>query len=452
MAQYDVIHIEKESGACSSKVENEEDRTEEVTKNADASLADINFSLHLDDKGQLFADKLKWSEKTKQQRIDEVLARQQPLTVKDKKGRTYVKPATIRKDAVTHINMILSGSHETMRDMLVNDAKNNTKNTLKWAVDNWNWLAKRAGGAENIVTFNVHCDETTTHIHATIVPMYNGRLNAKKFVNGSASLKDLRTQHAKEVGEKWGLERGVEGSIASHQTLRQFYRDLQRGQVKDIAQFRLRDVLTESEIAIMKHERIPQIVGTPPTFSRERWVQEQNKRLEKEFSDREKEFSDKMQESVQIITEKVNKTIREAVLSGNAAISQTIGERNKLRTENSQIRAKNYKLEQQNEELMKQLKARDVLQERAIQSLISFGKSRRTFIPDELRAALNGYFASMGTERPNPETTAELRKLYAQRLVIDCSHAVDRVELLKLEKAAHQIAADGHDYNRGLKL
>lgn len=446
MAQYDVVHIEKNKGGCSSKMEQEEDRTEAVTRNADSRLARLNFSLHLDSQGRLVSDKLKWSDKTKQQRIDEVLAKQQALTITDKKGRTYTKSAKIRKDAVTHFNLILSGSHETMMKMLADDVKNGTHNTVDWAADNWNWLAKRAGGAENIVTFNVHCDETTTHIQATIVPMYDGRLNGKKFVDGSADMTALRTEHAKEVGEKWGLERGVEGSKAEHQTLRQFYRDLHRGQVKDITL--LRDVLTESDIAkLMEHEQVPQIVGTPPIFGKEKWIQKQNEALETAHNNREKKVFEAVAKSVQTATEEANKAIKEAISEGNAAISQTVGERNKLRTENSQIRAKNAKLEKQNQELMKQIKAVDVLQERAVQSLISFGKSRRTFIPDELKADINNYIAAV-----NPKATAEHRKLFAQALVIDCIHAVDKAELLKLEKAAHEIAAEVHEQGRGLKV
>lgn len=446
MAQYDVVHVEKNHGTCSSKMEQEEDRTEAVTRNADPRLARLNFSLHLNAQGRLVSDKLKWTDKTKQQRIDEVLAKQGTLTITDKRGRTYTKSAKIRKDAVTHFNLILSGSHETMMKMLADDVKNGTKNTLQWAADNWNWLAERAGGAENIVTFNVHCDETTTHIQATIVPMYNGRLNGKKFVDGSADMKALRTDHANRVGEKWGLERGVEGSKAEHQTLRQFYRDLHRGNVKDITL--LRDILTEDDIAkLMADEQIPQIVGTPPVFGKGKWVQEQNEQLETAYNNREKKVFEAVAKSVQTATEEANKTIKEAISEGNAAISQTVGERNKLRTENSQIRAKNAKLEKQNQELMKQIKSMDVLQERAVQSLISFGKSRRTFIPDELKADINNYIAAV-----NPKATAEHRKLFAQALVIDCIHAVDGTELKKLEEAAHQIAADVPTIQRGLKI
>lgn len=446
MAQYDVVHIEKNKGGCSSKMEQEEDRTEAVTRNADPRLARLNFSLHLDAKGELVSDVLKWSDKTKQQRIDEVLSKQQALTITDKKGRTYTKSAKIRKDAVTHFNLILSGSHETMTEMLANDIKNGTHNTVQWAADNWFWLAERAGGAENIVTFNVHCDETTTHIQATIVPMYNGRLNGKKFVDGSADMTSLRSDHAERVGKKWGLERGVEGSKAEHQTLRQFYRDLHRGKVKDITL--LRDVLTEEDIAkLMEHEQIPQIVGTPPVFGKGQWVQQQNEQLETAHNNREKKVYEAVAKSVKSATEEANKAIKEAISEGNAAISQTVGERNKLRTENSQIRAKNAKLEKQNQQLMKQVKAMDVLQERAVQSLISFGKSQRTMIPDALVADINNYIAAV-----NPRATAEHRRLFVQALVIDCIHAVDNSELKKLEEAAHQIAADVPSQQKGIKF
>lgn len=104
------------------------------------------------------------------------------------------------------------------------------------------------------------------------------------------------------------------------------------------------------------------------------------------------------------------------------------------------------RLKNQNKNLMEKLKAMDVLQERAVQSLINFGKSRRTFIPDELKADINNYMAAV-----NPKATAEHRRLFAQALVIDCIYAVDSTELEKLEEAAHQIAADVPGQNRGMK-
>lgn len=446
MAQYDVVHIEKNKGGCSSKMEQEEDRTEAVTRNADARLAHLNFSIHLNEQGELMFDKLKWSDKTKQQRIDDVLAKQQALSITDKNGRTYTKSAKIRKDAVTHFNLILSGSHETMMKMLEDDIKKGTTKTREWALDNWEWLAKRAGGAENIVTFNVHCDETTTHIQATIVPMYDGRLNGKRFVDGSADMTALRTEHAKEVGEKWGLERGVEGSKAEHQTLRQFYRDLHRGSIKKITL--LRDVLTESDIAnLMEHEQVPQIVGTPPVFGKDKWVQQQNEQLETAHNKREKKLFEAVSKSVQEATTEANQTIKEAISGAETAISQIIGERNRLRTINSQQKAKNEQLEKQNKKLMKQINAVDVLQERAVQSLIDFGKSRKTFIPDGLKADINNYIAAI-----NSKATIEHRKLFAQALVIDCIYAVNHDELLKLEAAAHEIAAEEQELKRSRGL
>ena len=100
-------------------------------------------------------------------------------------------------------------------------------------------------------------------------------------------------------------------------------------------------------------------------------------------------------------------------------------------------------LQDKNKKLMEKIKAMDVLQERAVQTLIDFGKSRRTFVHNELRAAINNYIAAV-----NPKATVEHRKLFAQALVIDCIHAVNHDELLKLEAAAHEIANEGNELSR----
>lgn len=120
---------------------------------------------------------------------------------------------------------------------------------------------------------------------------------------------------------------------------------------------------------------------------------------------------------------------------------------NKIYLNNIHITSENQKIKNNNKKLMEQIKSLDMLQERAVQSLISFGKSRMTLIPDALKANLNNYFAAI-----NPKATSEHRRLFAQALVIDCIYAVDSIELKKLEKAAHEIAADVPVVNRGVKL
>jgi hypothetical protein len=109
------------------------------------------------------------------------------------------------------------------------------------------WL-KNTFGTENIVSAVLHLDEKTPHIHATVVPIVTGERRKaqkepsetkKKYKKKPANaarlcaddvmvrnkLKEYQDTYA-EVMQKYGLQRGVEGSEARHITTQQYYRDL----------------------------------------------------------------------------------------------------------------------------------------------------------------------------------------------------------------------------------
>jgi hypothetical protein len=84
------------------------------------------------------------------------------------------------------------------------------------------WL-KELHGAENVVATTVHHDETSPHLVAYVVPLdQDGKLNAKSFLGGKAKLTAMQTDFAKAV-KRHGLERGIEGSKAKHQSIRDYY-------------------------------------------------------------------------------------------------------------------------------------------------------------------------------------------------------------------------------------
>lgn len=91
------------------------------------------------------------------------------------------------------------------------------------------WLKARHG-AENVVATAVHRDETSPHLVAYVVPLDDqGKLNAKTFLGGKAKLSAMQTAFALDVGQKHGLERGIEGSKATHQSIKQYYAALDQG-------------------------------------------------------------------------------------------------------------------------------------------------------------------------------------------------------------------------------
>ena len=77
-----------------------------------------------------------------------------------------------------------------------------------------NFIARQMG-KENIISAVVHKDETSPHIHINVVPITpDNRLCAKYYFNGKMS--EWQTKVYEEVGRKWNLERGKEGSDAKH--------------------------------------------------------------------------------------------------------------------------------------------------------------------------------------------------------------------------------------------
>lgn len=85
------------------------------------------------------------------------------------------------------------------------------------------WWLIDLHGADNVIFSAVHRDETRPHLVAYVVPIHAGRLSAKHWLGGKAILSTLQTDFAKAVGQRFGLERGLEGSTARHTTVKQFY-------------------------------------------------------------------------------------------------------------------------------------------------------------------------------------------------------------------------------------
>lgn len=121
-------------------------------------------------------------------------------------------PEKRRSDAVLCIEYLITASPEHFQR---DDGR-------QYFEDAKRWLEERHG-AENIVSTHVHRDETTPHLVAYVVPLKDGKLNAKHFLGGKVALREMQTEFAQSVGLKHGLDRGVEGSKANHQTIQEYY-------------------------------------------------------------------------------------------------------------------------------------------------------------------------------------------------------------------------------------
>jgi hypothetical protein len=90
-----------------------------------------------------------------------------------------------------------------------------------WAKKSLQW-AKQRYGEDNVVSATLHLDEKTPHLHIAVVPLVNGKLNARHLFGGREKLSSMQDDYAKAM-EGFGLERGVKGSKAKHIDIQKFY-------------------------------------------------------------------------------------------------------------------------------------------------------------------------------------------------------------------------------------
>lgn len=123
------------------------------------------------------------------------------------------KTKTVRKDAVLLCNFVVTSDHEFFQRL----PRNQQRALFRDALD---WFGNRYG--KNLIASAViHMDESTPHMHLSVVPIKDGRLAAKNLFTKS-ELRDLQTAFARDVGAKYGLQRGLEGSNRGHLTELQF--------------------------------------------------------------------------------------------------------------------------------------------------------------------------------------------------------------------------------------
>lgn len=113
----------------------------------------------------------------------------------------------VRKDAVLMASFVIGSDREFFKRL-------DWGEDIEFFKDCTEYFAKHYG-LENIISAVVHVDETTPHLHLNLIPITNGRLCCKDLFNRKA-LQELQTGLYEEVGKKWGLERGKEGSQARH--------------------------------------------------------------------------------------------------------------------------------------------------------------------------------------------------------------------------------------------
>lgn len=130
-------------------------------------------------------------------------------------------PEKRRKDAVLAVEYVMTASPEWFASATPEQEKAFFQRSVQWLADKY--------GVDRIITASIHRDEATPHLSAFVVPLTKDkRLSAKEFIGSRDKMRADQTSYAGRVADL-GLERGIEGSKATHQTIQQHYAAINRG-------------------------------------------------------------------------------------------------------------------------------------------------------------------------------------------------------------------------------
>lgn len=127
-------------------------------------------------------------------------------------------PAKRRKNAVLALEYVLTASPEFFATAPEQQWREYLRDQLTMLQDYYR--------AQNVVSAVLHLDEKTPHLAVMIVPLVDGKLNARALV-GTREACSILQDMAGDVGREHGLERGRKGSKARHQDVQQFYAQIQ---------------------------------------------------------------------------------------------------------------------------------------------------------------------------------------------------------------------------------
>lgn len=135
-------------------------------------------------------------------------------------------PEKRRKDAVLAVEYVMTASPEWFAKATPEQEKALFQRSLQWLADKY--------GADRIITASIHRDEATPHLSVFVVPLTaDKRLSAKEFIGDRKKMSADQTSYAAKMLDL-GLERGIEGSKATHQRVQSFYGALERGSASEI--------------------------------------------------------------------------------------------------------------------------------------------------------------------------------------------------------------------------
>lgn len=133
---------------------------------------------------------------------------------------------TIRKNAVLAVEVLISASPSYFRPGQEDRAGFYEPERLKaWREKIEPWIAEQFPDAASVV---LHLDEATPHYQIIDVPIDSkGKLNAREKYGGAWKMGRWQTEAAKPV-EALGIARGIEGSLAEHTDISEYYKNVNK--------------------------------------------------------------------------------------------------------------------------------------------------------------------------------------------------------------------------------
>ena len=184
-----------------------------------------------------------------------------------------VETAGLRRKVGTNqvraIRVLLTGSNRDMKQIEADGRLDD------WCNDSLQWL-RETYGEQNLVSAVLHMDEKTPHIHATVIPIVTGerRKAGQEEQNGKKKYRKKNPQDVRlcaddvmarhrlkhyqdtyaQAMNKYGLQRGVDGSLAKHISTMQYYKQLVEQQ--DSLQENIENLLGLEEEAMKKLKQV----------------------------------------------------------------------------------------------------------------------------------------------------------------------------------------------------
>lgn len=131
-------------------------------------------------------------------------------------------PEKVRKNAVHAVAIVMSGGPEWFE-------KATKKDIEKWKKLSLEWVTEKFGGRENLLCAAAHFDEKTPHMHVIMMPVVDGKLNARAVMGGSKyRMRELQDDFHEKVGKPLGMERGIPNPRIKHTEPKEYAREMRK--------------------------------------------------------------------------------------------------------------------------------------------------------------------------------------------------------------------------------